>query len=54
MKNKNKILKHLWMISFKTFSEHEWAIYALFFIFDMLKSEPPTSDWNKESGWAEF
>ena len=26
--------------------------YSLFF--DMLASEPPTSDWNKEFGWAEF
>ena len=44
MKKINKILKHLLVISFKTFSEHEWAIYALFFILDMLASEPPTSD----------
>ena len=54
MKKINKILKYLSVISFKTFSEHEWAIYALFFILDMLASEPPTSDWNNESGCAEF
>ena len=55
MKKINKILKNLLVISFKAFSEHEWVINALFFILDMLASEPPTaSDWNKEFGWAEF
>ena len=55
MKKINKILKYLLVISFKTFSEHEWVINALFFILDMLASEPPTAcDWNKEFDWAEF
>ena len=44
MKKINKMLKHLLVISFKTFSEHEGAIYVLFFILDMLASEPPKSD----------
>ena len=36
MKKINIILKYLLVISFKTFSEHEWVINALFFILDML------------------
>ena len=50
MKKINKILKYLSVISFKTFSEHEWAIYALFFIL-WHASIGASNVWLKQRVW---